>query len=147
MTQSKSVKNYSASIALALALAALSLASSSVADPETENDGRLTEGSAAHTMPGGAERQAQEPTTAAMPQQESPLTGIAPLDDVVDPMHAFSNLDLNRDGVLTSSEAHASSRIGNDWRKLDTNDDGVIDRSEWSLVVEDPPPTAEEANR
>lgn len=62
-------------------------------------------------------------------------------------MKSFSALDQDHDGVLTSSEAHASPRIGDDWRLLDANEDGVIDRSEWNLVVEEPPPTAEEANR
>ncbi|MFW6257967.1 MAG: hypothetical protein ACOC26_00565 [Halochromatium sp.] len=43
-----------------LALTALSLATLVVvADPATENDGRLTEGSAANTLPGGEERQAK----------------------------------------------------------------------------------------
>lgn len=133
--------------AIALALAALSLAPPVVADPASEDDAILTEGKAAHTMPGGKGRQANEPTAADMRQEESPLTGTAPLEDEVDPIRPFSDLDLNRDGVLTPNEAHASPRVGDDWRKLDTNDDGVIDRSEWNLVVEEPPPTAEEANR
>ncbi|MBK1621295.1 hypothetical protein CKO42_23335, partial [Lamprobacter modestohalophilus] len=110
-------------------------------------DHSITEGSAAHTLPGGKQRQANEPTTGVMPQHESPLTGIAPLKDEIDPLRPFTDLDLDRDGVLTPNEAHASPRIGSDWRRLDTNNDGVIDRSEWNLVVEDPPPTTEEANR
>ncbi len=145
MTHHKTVDRHLA--AAVSALAALSLVTPVLADPAAEDDAILTEGSAAHTMPDGEERQANEPATGDMPQRTSPLTGIAPLEDEIDPIRLFSDLDLDRDGVLTPNEAHASPRIGTDWRRLDTNYDGVIDRSEWNLVVEDPPPTAEEANR
>ncbi|MEA3641674.1 MAG: hypothetical protein VBE63_17275 [Lamprobacter sp.] len=145
MTHNKTVDLHLA--AAVSALAALSLVTPVLADSAAEDDAILTEGSAAHTLPGGEKRQANEPETGDMPQRTSPLTGIAPLEDEIDPIRPFIDLDLDRDGVLTPNEAHASPRIGTDWRRLDTNNDGVIDRSEWNLIVEDPPPTAEEANR
>jgi hypothetical protein len=73
------------------------------------------------------------------------------LADETEPLQPFSDLDLDHDGVLTSSEAHASTAISDAWPKLDVNDDGVIDRSEASVLYDDmyegAPPTAEEASR
>ncbi|MBK1705231.1 hypothetical protein [Halochromatium glycolicum] len=148
MTSYKAVKPLVLSlVAIALIFAALLLVGAGDADPAAEDDAILTEGRGAHTLPGGEKRPSNQPSTGAMPQQESPLTGVAPLDDVADPIRPFSDLDLDQDGVLTPNEAHASPRIGDDWRRLDTNNDGVIDRSEMNLIVEQPPETAEEANR
>lgn len=65
--------------------------------------------------------------------------------EAIDPIRPFSDLDL--DGVLSSAEAHASPRIGADWQRLDANGDGVIDRSEIGKVLDETPPTAEEADR
>lgn len=69
-----------------------------------------------------------------------------PIDEAIDPIRPFSDLDLDHDGVLSSSEAHASPRIGADWRRLDRNKDGVLDRSEIREVM-DSAPTAKEALR
>jgi len=69
------------------------------------------------------------------------------LEDI-DPIRPFSDLDLDHDGVLTPSEAHATPRIGDAWVELDVNEDGVIDRSEFrALTQTGAAPTAEEARR
>jgi hypothetical protein len=66
----------------------------------------------------------------------------------IDPVRPFSDLDLDHDGVLTPSEAHASPRLGNDWVDIDTNDDGVIDGSEFRALSETAvAPTAAETDR
>lgn len=130
-----------------LAAIGLMLAGASCADPATEDDAKLTEGRGAHTLPGGSKRPADQPSEQVRPDEDYPLTGAAPLDDEVDPIRPFQDLDQDNDGVLTPNEAHASPRIGDDWRRLDTNNDGVIDKSEMNLVVQDPPATAEEAQR
>jgi hypothetical protein len=132
---------------MAVATALLGAASLALADPALEDDAILTEGKGEHTLPEGARRQTEEPALGDRTQHGSAVLGSAPLEDEVNPIRPFSDLDLDGDGVLTPDEAHASPRIGDDWRSVDTNNDGVIDRSEMSLVVEDVPPTAEEARR
>jgi hypothetical protein len=134
-------------VVTAPALAALTLAIPGIAAPPVENEAILTEGKGEHTLPEGARRQTEEPALGDRTQHGSAVLGSAPLEDEVNPIRPFSDLDLDGDGVLTPDEAHASPRIGDDWRSVDTNNDGVIDRSEMSLVVEDVPPTAEEARR
>ncbi|MCF7985591.1 MAG: hypothetical protein K9L70_14405 [Thiohalocapsa sp.] len=80
----------------------------------------------------------------------SRLTSGSRLQEVAEqsePLRPFSDLDLDHDGVLSSTEALGSPRIGTDWVELDVNNDGVLDRSEVSVLYGDAPPTAEEASR
>jgi hypothetical protein len=66
----------------------------------------------------------------------------------IDPVRPFSDLDLDHDGVLTPSEAHASPRLGDAWVDIDTNNDGVIDGSELRALSETTvAPTAAETER
>jgi hypothetical protein len=72
------------------------------------------------------------------------------LEDLPEPdaePRPFSDLDLDHDGVLSSSEALNSPDIGTDWPKYDTNNDGVLDRSEVRPLYGDAPPTAENVRR
>lgn len=88
-----------------------------------------------------------EPVPGDIPLAKLVNERLGELQAEVDPIRPFSQLDLDHDGVLSSSEAHASPQIGNDWQRLDINEDGVIDRSEFSIVLEEAPPTAREATR
>jgi len=89
-----------------------------------------------------------EPVPGDIPLGQLTAQEVSAVRETLDPIRPFSDLDLDHDGVLSSSEAHASPRIGTEWERLDFNDDGVIDRSEFNLMTEGPaPPTAEEAPR
>lgn len=47
----------------------------------------------------------------------------------------FAQLDTNRDGQLSFSEAFAHPQLGNAFNSLDTNADGTLNRLEASVVV------------
>jgi hypothetical protein len=47
----------------------------------------------------------------------------------------FAQLDTNRDGQLSFSEAFAHPQLGNAFNSLDTNADGSLSRLEASAVV------------
>jgi hypothetical protein len=42
----------------------------------------------------------------------------------------FAQLDVNRDGVLSFSEAFSNPRLSNNFNLLDTNADGLLSRAE-----------------
>ncbi|MFN2329854.1 MAG: EF-hand domain-containing protein [Chromatocurvus sp.] len=44
----------------------------------------------------------------------------------------FQNLDKNQDGSLNKTELDAQPALKEDWVRMDTNSDGVIDRAEFS---------------
>jgi len=46
----------------------------------------------------------------------------------------FAQLDTNRDGVLSFSEAFADPRVSNNFNALDTNADGVISPAEYQAI-------------
>jgi hypothetical protein len=48
---------------------------------------------------------------------------------------SFAQLDANRDGQLSFSEAFAHPQLGNAFNSLDTNADGSLSRPEASAVV------------
>lgn len=70
MTHDNTVERRLAGITLALV--ALSPLTAALSAQSTEDEGRLSEGSAAHTLPGGDARQAVEPTLSTGSQSESP---------------------------------------------------------------------------
>jgi EF hand domain-containing protein len=47
----------------------------------------------------------------------------------------FQQLDANRDGVLSFSEAFADPRVSNNFQNLDTNADGVLSASEYRAII------------
>lgn len=46
----------------------------------------------------------------------------------------FAQLDTNRDGVLTFSEAFADPRVSNNFNVLDTDANGVLSPSEYRAI-------------
>jgi hypothetical protein len=48
---------------------------------------------------------------------------------------SFAQLDTNRDGQLSFSEAFAHPQLGNAFNSLDTNADGLLDRGEAAAAV------------
>ena len=48
---------------------------------------------------------------------------------------SFAQLDTNRDGQLSFSEAFAHPQLGNAFNSLDSNADGVLSRGEAAAVV------------
>ena len=48
---------------------------------------------------------------------------------------SFAQLDTNRDGQLSFSEAFAHPQLGNAFNSLDTNADGLLSRGEAAAVV------------
>jgi hypothetical protein len=44
----------------------------------------------------------------------------------------FQTLDKNQDGQLTKSELDGQPALKEDWARIDGNNDGVIDRAEFS---------------
>jgi hypothetical protein len=46
----------------------------------------------------------------------------------------FAQLDTNRDGVLTFSEAFADPRVSNNFNALDTDANGVLSPSEYRAI-------------
>jgi hypothetical protein len=48
---------------------------------------------------------------------------------------SFAALDVNRDGLLSFSEAFAHPQLGNAFNTLDSNADGQLSRSEAAGVV------------
>ena len=47
---------------------------------------------------------------------------------------SFQDLDVNRDGVLTFSEAFSNPRVSNNFNLLDTNADGVLSPGEYAQI-------------
>ena len=47
---------------------------------------------------------------------------------------SFQDLDVNRDGVLTFSEAFPNPRVSNNFNLLDTNADGVLSPGEYAQI-------------
>jgi hypothetical protein len=45
---------------------------------------------------------------------------------------AFSTLDTNADGAISSEEATASEALYKDWESADANQDGQVDATEFS---------------
>lgn len=118
----------------------------------TEREGylRATTGHTAQSVAAAREPAAVETSPVPQDIRLSALAEGGSLEEMADRVPKplpFSDLDLDHDGVLSSSEAHASMHIGDRWRTLDVNNDGVLDRSEVSVLYGDAPPTAEEADR
>lgn len=44
----------------------------------------------------------------------------------------FDRLDANKDGTITAPEAELSRGLMESWPLVDTNQDGVVDQSEFS---------------
>ena len=63
---------------------------------------------------------AAEPFSAATPPPPGALT--------------FAQLDTNRDGVLTFSEAFADPRVSNNFNALDKDATGVLSPGEYQLI-------------
>jgi hypothetical protein len=54
---------------------------------------------------------------------------------------AFSDLDINRDGVLDRAEVQARTPMYGVWDRVDVNNDDLIDQSEFAAFeVEQPAP-------
>lgn len=51
---------------------------------------------------------------------------------------SFSDLDVNRDGVLDRGEVQGRTPVYGVWNKLDVNNDNVLERSEFSPFEPDP---------
>mgnify|MGYP005757660939 CR=1 FL=1 len=49
----------------------------------------------------------------------------------------FGTLDVNRDGYLSKEEADKSARISGSWDSADSNNDGRVDRAEFSAFEAD----------
>jgi hypothetical protein len=47
----------------------------------------------------------------------------------------FQQLDTNRDGVLSFSEAFADPRVSNNFQNLDTDANGVLSAAEYRAII------------
>jgi hypothetical protein len=46
----------------------------------------------------------------------------------------YKDLDTDRDGKISAQEATASPQLTNQWMRLDTNADGMVDQAEFAKM-------------
>ncbi len=73
-------------------------------------------------------------STADPGYSETAPTAGDPQSKSADAKDSFAKMDTNGDGVLSKQEAVGDLRLANDWDRLDSNDDGRIDRAEFALL-------------
>lgn len=44
----------------------------------------------------------------------------------------YQDLDANKDGLITQTEASASPKLNEKWKEIDANADGMIDKAEFA---------------
>ena len=59
-------------------------------------------------------------------------TGLAVAGEKMGQKNDYEALDQNSDGLINSDEAAQSRELSEAWTQVDTNQDGVIDKSEFS---------------
>lgn len=96
-------------------------------------------GPLAAQTPSKGESSRATPATPATPRagSESPTTPATPATPSAnaDASAAFTRLDTNKDGVIDRSEAGSMSGLGDVFQKSDANSDSKLDRTEFSKAM------------
>lgn len=72
-----------------------------------------------------------------------PMSVYAASDVTSAPQEKFISLDVNQDGYISRGEAMVDKNLSNHWVRVDINEDGKLEESEFSAFEEEMAPPSD----